>query len=377
MKKILAGILCLTVILVLVSCSSSSSATSGPDKYGSSGENQQFRPTLTPAPTTSKPLATRTTTIGLDNSGGYTTDGAIPEDRMIVRTGYLSMVVEDVGTAIDKITALTESGNGYVVSSNSWKEGERLKGTISIRVPAGDFTNIMQAITNLAVEVTSQNTSSQDVTEEYVDLTAKLGTLEATEQQLLAIMQKAEKVEDVLAVQRELTNTRTQIEQTKGRMQYLEKTSATSLIEVTLEQSKLDATFTADRRFIKSGESIQFNPVVAGGFSPYSYQWDFGDGKTSNEMIPQHVFRGSGDYAVTLVVTDDRGNSATETMKDYIRVAAGWSAGNIAGNAWNGLAGFGRWLASAGIWLGIFSPVWLIIGGFIFWMVRRSSKKKA
>jgi len=78
----------------------------------------------------------------------------------------------------------------------------------------------------------------------FVDLTAKLKNLEATEQQLLKIMEKAEKVEDILAIQRELTNTRQQIEQTKGRMQYLEQTSATSLIEVSLEQSKLDAKFT-------------------------------------------------------------------------------------------------------------------------------------
>jgi len=301
-------------------------------------------------------------------------EASTPE-RMIVRTGRMSLVVEDVSAAIDRITLLAEASLGYVVSSNSWRDGERLRGTITIRVPAGDFADAMRLIGDLAVEVTSQTTTSQDVTEEYVDLTAKLRNFEATEQQLLRIMDKGEKVEDILAVQRELTNTRQQIEQTKGRIQYLEKTSATSLVEVTLEQSKLEAKFTVSRRFVKSGESVQFTSQVGGGFAPYSYQWDFGDGKTSNEPAPAHVYRGSGDYTVTLTVTDDRGNTDTTTMVDYVTVLPGWRAGNVVGGAWNGLAAFGRALLSIGIWLGIFSPVWIVIGAIAFWLTRR--KKKA
>jgi PKD repeat protein len=234
----------------------------------------------------------------------------------------------------------------------------------------------MTAVAQLAVEVTSQTTSSQDVTEEYVDLTSKLKNLEATEQQLLRIMDKAEKVEDILAVERELSNTRSQIEQTKGRMQYLEKTASMSLIQVNLEQSKLDAKLTADRRFIKSGESIQFAAQVAGGFTPYSYQWDFGDGKTSNDAAPAHTYRAAGDYTVSLTVTDDRGNTATAETRDYVTVQSGWRAGNVAGSAWNGLAAFGRTMLSIAIWLGIFSPVWLIAGGIVFWQLRRRRKTR-
>jgi TolA-binding protein len=293
---------------------------------------------------------------------------------MIVRTGNMAIVVEDVTVAIDRIAKLAEASQGYVVSSNSWREGERLRGTITIRVSTGEFGDIMRAIGQLAVEVTSQTTSSQDVTEEYVDLTAKLKNLEAAEQQLLVIMGKAEKVEDILSVQRELTNTRAQIEQTRGRMQYLEKTSATSLVEVDLEQSKLDAKLTANRRFVRSGDPVQFTAQVGGGFTPYSYQWDFGDGKSSNDAAPTHTYRGSGDFAVALTVTDDRGNTATAEMKDYITVQAGWNAGNVAGSAWGGLASFGRALLSIGIWLGIFSPVWLIGGGIVLWQVRRRRK---
>ncbi|MDO8568356.1 MAG: DUF4349 domain-containing protein, partial [Dehalococcoidales bacterium] len=239
---------------------------------------------------------------------------------MIVRTGEMSLVVQDIPAAIDRITRLAESYKGYVVSSRSWREGERLRGTITIRVPAGDFGGVMKSLSELAVEVTSQTTSSKDVTEEYVDLSAKLQNLEATEQQLLRIMEKAVKVEDILNVQRELSRTRGEIERTKGRMQYLERTSVTSLIDVRLEQAKLDVKFNADKRFVKAGEGIYFKSQIVGGFTPYSYQWDFGDGGTSTDMAPTHAYKSPGSYTVSLKVTDDRGNMDTETLKDYITV---------------------------------------------------------
>jgi len=382
--KILAGLLSAGVLLLLASCGSQS-AVIGEKEYMSGGADAGGTGRSQPTITVGMPPGISAVTVPkATRSPNYTEEdstttyngmaGTIPEDRMIVRTGYMSVVVDNVTEAIGRITNLAESGDGYVVSSNSWRDGERLYGNITVRVPSGDFANIMKMIGDMAVEVNSQTTASQDVTEEYVDLTAKLSTLEATEQQLLVIMGKAEKVEDILAVQKQLTDIRTQIEQTKGRMQYLEKTSAMSLIEVSLEQSRLDVTFNASGRFIKSGQSVRFNPSIAGGFAPYSYQWDFGDGKTSNEDYPVHIYRASGEYSVTLTVTDDRGNSATETMADYVNVKAGWSAGNIVSNAWNGLAAFGRALVNIAIWLGIFSPVWIIAGIIIFIVVRRRRK---
>jgi hypothetical protein len=372
MKKM--GPVCLTLLLALsaVACSQSAATTGGPEFADS--RDGGYAPGASAPQMTSPPRQPAPTTIAQQSTPYTGVSDATTPDRMIVRTGNMALVVEDVTVAIDLIAKLAENSQGYVVSSNSWREGDRLRGTIGIRVPAGDFGGVMAAIIKLAVEVTSQTTSSQDVTEEYVDLAAKLKNLEATEQQLLRIMEKAEKVEDILSVQRELSNTRSQIEQTKGRMQYLEKTAATSLIEVNLEQSKLDAKLTANRRFIRSGESVQFTVQVAGGFSPYSYQWDFGDGKTSNDPAPLHSYRGAGDYSVSLTVTDDRGNTADAEMIDYVTVQAGWSAGNVAGSAWSGLAAFGRALLSIGIWLGVFSPIWIIGGGVVYWLVRRGRK---
>lgn len=303
---------------------------------------------------------------------------SLATDRLIVRTGDIALVVNDVPVVIDRITRLADGFGGYVVSSNVWKEGERLVGSITIRVPAEHFDDAMRGLREMAVDVTSESTTSRDVTEEYVDLSAKLQNLEATEAQLLRIMEKAETVEDILDVQRELSNTRDEIERTKARMQYLERTSDTSLIQIRLEQSRLVIDFTADkRRGLKEGEKVRFTVrQIAGGFAPFSYQWDFGDGDISTDENPTHSYKTAGSYAVSLTVTDDRGNADTQTRIDYITVIPGWSAGSIASGAWNGLVTFGQIVANIFIWTGIFSPVWVVIGGIILYYWRRRHRKQ-
>ena len=300
-------------------------------------------------------------------------------ERMIVRIGNIALVVDDVRRSVTEITALVESFEGYVVSSNSWREGERIIGTITIRVVAERFADVMRALRALAVDVNSESTSSKDVTEEYIDLSATLKNLEATEEQLLRLMEKAEKIEDILNVQRELSKTRGEIERTKGRLQYLERTSGTSLIEVHLEQASLDVNFTADKAIVKEKEAIHFTSSIAGGFAPYSYEWDFGDGNTSTGNVPRHAYKTEGSYTVSLKVSDDRGNTDTEIRSEYIVVLPGWKASGTVSNAWKGLVTLGHWLARAVIWAGIFIPVWIAIGGIgygIFYVRRRWLNKK-
>ncbi len=299
-------------------------------------------------------------------------------ERMIVRIGDMSLVVADVNAALEQIASLAGNYDGYVVSSNSWREGDRLVGNISIRVDAKRFDDAVRALRQMAVEVTQESTSSMDVTAEYVDLSAKLHNLEASEQQLLELMKQAGQVEEILEVQRELTRTRGEIEQTKGRMQYLEQTSSMSLINVRLQQAELDVSFSASNRRVKEGLDVRFDPTIGGGISPYSYEWDFGDGTTGTDVAPTHAYKTEGSYNVSLKVTDDRGNTDTRERNNYIEVLPGWSAGNIARGAWNGLVAFGHGLSSFLIWLGIFSPVWIVIGGiiyFIYWWRRRKKGK--
>jgi len=159
-------------------------------------------------------------------------------ERKIIRTGYITLEVEDIVEAMDKVAEVADELGGYVVSSHK-SEGERgISGSVTIRVPADKFDEAFDRLRQLAIDVPYESTEARDVTEEYVDLEARLHNLEATEAQYLALLEKAETVEEILKVQQALSNVRGQIEQIEGRMKYLERTSDMALIEVTLRETK-------------------------------------------------------------------------------------------------------------------------------------------
>jgi hypothetical protein len=146
--------------------------------------------------------------------------------------------VKDAEDSLEKVESIAKDLGGYVVNSSSWYQDEQLRARLSIRVPAGEFDAAMARLKELAIRVENRNISTQDVTEEYTDLDARLRNLEATETELLELLtevrERTSKAEDVLAVHREVSNIRGQIEQVKGRMQYLEKMTAMATINVEL-----------------------------------------------------------------------------------------------------------------------------------------------
>jgi len=157
------------------------------------------------------------------------------EERMIVRTGDISLVVDDVIEARDEIARLAVNLDGWVVSSRITGQEQEMRGWISFRVPDEEFEAALAELRDLAVRVNSESTDSRDVTEEYVDLESRLKNAEATERQYLALLDKADEVEDILKIYDSLSRVRNEIEQIKGRMQYLERITSMSLISVSLE----------------------------------------------------------------------------------------------------------------------------------------------
>ena len=163
--------------------------------------------------------------------------------QMVIRTANLSLVVEATDDAMTAIQSLAEGLGGYVAQSSTYRVREGLvDGNITVRVPASSFSQALQSMKELAVTVTSENVSGEDVTQEYTDLESRLRNLEATETELLELLktvrERTGKAEDILAVHREVTNIRGQIEQIKGRMQYLEQMAAMSTITASLTMER-------------------------------------------------------------------------------------------------------------------------------------------
>ncbi len=398
MKKLVFGILVIVLLLGIAGCSSKSSTTPPGITYAASTRTSPqwgvaessggyydsydsgkagYQPGVTPTITVALPAPTTTTVITTDNGYHNQIGANLPVDRMVIRTASMALLVEDVTASLNEITNLANVNGGYVINSDKREDQSRLYASINFRVDAAKFSDTLQALRNLAVDVRSESTTGQDVTEEYVDLDAQLRNLEASETQLLALMEKAGKVEEILQVQQQLTNTRGQIEQIKGRMQYLQQSTSLSSIYVSLEQSKLTAEFSASASTVKEGDDIRFMPTISGGFEPYSFTWDFGDGKTSTEGSPLHNYKNDGTYTVKLTIKDDKGNTADAVREGYITVLTGWDAGNVVSSAWNGLVGFGRFLGAFFIWVGILSPIWIAILVILYFTWWRRRKKKA
>lgn len=165
------------------------------------------------------------------------------EDRMIISTAQLTLIVNDVATTLEEVWRLVERFQGYTVQTNSYRTAtDNLAATVVIRVPSERFGEALSELRKLAWKVQRESTSGEDVTDQYVDLEARLKAQKATEEELLALLREVrqsegnaqEKAEAILSIYQRLTEVRTQIEQIQGQMQYLEKMSAMATITLEL-----------------------------------------------------------------------------------------------------------------------------------------------
>ena len=162
-------------------------------------------------------------------------------DRKIIRNANLTMEVNSTSDMQHKVTSIAEAHGGFVVTSEAKQreDADPAKRTLDIklvvRVPAERFGPALDQIRGLANTLREENVTGQDVTEEFIDLEARLRTQRALELQFLDIMKQARKVEDALEVQRQIADVRTDIEKLEGRKRFLENRASLSTIVVTLE----------------------------------------------------------------------------------------------------------------------------------------------
>jgi len=161
------------------------------------------------------------------------------QERLIITTGNLDIVVDDTEESVAQLAAMAETLGGWVVSSNIYQTNEAKAGNVTLRIPAESFDEAVAQAKAMATEVRSESSNSDDVTEEYVDLNARLENLEATADRVRSFLDDARRVEDALAVNQELSRLEGEIEAMKGRIQYLEQSAAFSTLSVSLIPDEL------------------------------------------------------------------------------------------------------------------------------------------
>ena len=154
----------------------------------------------------------------------------------VVKTATLDVQVAkgDFDKAFQTAMQVAGRYGGYIQSSST--SGTRVhSGTLTIRVPSASFANAMADLAGLGVPQ-SRSVSGQDVTNEYVDLNARLRTWQAQEAVLLKLMRRATSVEATLRVQTNLQDVQFRIEQIKGQLRVLENQTDLATIDVSLHE---------------------------------------------------------------------------------------------------------------------------------------------
>ena len=161
--------------------------------------------------------------------------------RRIIRNAELTVEVDNPKGAEQAATAIAERLGGFTISSelHQYAESED-RGTLTIelvlRVPAEQFQQALTQLRALSAHLTSEKITGQDVTEEFIDIEARIRTEKALEAQYLDILKDAKTVKDALDVHSHLAEVREQIEKAEGRRHFLE--NQTSLSTVRLELRK-------------------------------------------------------------------------------------------------------------------------------------------
>ena len=155
--------------------------------------------------------------------------------RQIVQSGTLDLVVNKAEETATQIQTIAREAGGFVENLQIYEVADgRKSGSISIRVPADKFRVTLDNLKRLAINTENEAVNSLDVTEQYVDIEARLKNMRAEETQYLSIMERAVKIEDVLNVTQRLSDVRGRIEQLEAQLKLLKEQVAMSSIAVNL-----------------------------------------------------------------------------------------------------------------------------------------------
>jgi len=173
------------------------------------------------------------------NQAEQTQTAPIAVERKIIRNADLQLEANAPEEAQQKITQIAESKGGFVVestqSSSDVQATTRDTVTMTLRVPSAKFDEALSEIRQTASRVIVESVKGQDVTEEFIDIEARLKTQKALEAQFLEIMKRSNSVADALNVQTEIARVRGEIEKIEGRKRFLESQASLSTIKIRLQ----------------------------------------------------------------------------------------------------------------------------------------------
>jgi hypothetical protein len=155
--------------------------------------------------------------------------------RLIIRTGQASIEVDSLETSMAELRRIVQRVGGFVADASVQSGRDQLRSaTLELKVPASRFDELTQGLDPLG-KLQFVNVSAEDVSEEFVDLTARVANGRRLEDRLVELMRtRTGKLQDVLSVERELARVREEIERMEGRLRFLKTSAQLSTLSVNL-----------------------------------------------------------------------------------------------------------------------------------------------
>ena len=198
---------------------------------GSLTESAAEAPPPPPMPTAAQPPG--------QTSGTPLEPGASIVPPMLIRTGNAVIEVDSLEIAISEVRLLAQRMGGFIANTSMQTgQGQIRSATLELKIPAARFEETIGGLPPLG-KVEAVNEHSEDVGEEFVDLTARMTNSRRLEERLISLLAtRTGKLEDVLAVERELARVREEIERYEGRLRYLRTRAAISTLSVTVHEPR-------------------------------------------------------------------------------------------------------------------------------------------
>jgi uncharacterized protein DUF4349 len=167
-----------------------------------------------------------------DGGAPMRTPSAENADRMLIWRAWVTVSVADVAKASAEAKKITAKYGGYVQEQSG---GDEREASLTLRIPIKSFKDGIAALETLG-EVTSRTVSSEDVTEQYIDTAARLKNKIALRDRLKKLLDKAQKVQEVLAIERELTRVQSDIDSMQGRLKALRGQIDLATVDLSIER---------------------------------------------------------------------------------------------------------------------------------------------
>jgi hypothetical protein len=220
-------------LLLLAACSQSASSPAGTAAQGRGVE------VGAPAPVPAADAAS-----GFNVSAASAPDKGVPTvvvsgDRNLILTAKIDMRSKDPWATSDRAQAIANGLGGDVLNLSQSGTADSRSASLTIRVPSSRFGDALQQLKSLEGEVQTSGVSAQDVTDQFVDLQARLTAKQAEEQRYIAILNRASTIDEILKVDASLGNVRTQIEQLTAQINSIKNRTEFSTISMSISTLSL------------------------------------------------------------------------------------------------------------------------------------------